>query len=100
MALPCEPTATFTAFSTVWVGITKADISKWAQMGITRRRTSPSAAISEYIKCETNAGPNRATDYDNTIIPPAGFPAFPAIGTTHDYECRLNQATGLWEFLY
>ncbi|MEX6688086.1 hypothetical protein QTN47_11305 [Danxiaibacter flavus] len=99
MTLACEPNATFSTFSTVWTGITKNDISKWAQMGLTRRRSAGSAAISEYIKCETKAGP-AAADYDNTITPPAGFPAFPAVGTTHDFECALDQATGRWDYSY
>jgi hypothetical protein len=99
MLLACEPTANFETFSTVWVGITKAGNTKWAQMGITRRRNAGTTAILQYIKCETKAGPT-ALDYDNTIVPPVGFPAFPAIGTTHDYECVLTQATGKWEYFY
>lgn len=99
MTLACEPAATFATFSTVWTGVTQNGNTKWAQMGITRRRSAGAAAISEYIKCETKAGP-AAADYDNTITPPAGFPAFPAVGTTHTYECTLDQATGKWDYLY
>ncbi len=99
MTLACEPNATFETFSTVWTGVTQNGNTKWAQMGLTRRRSAGAAAISEYIKCETKAGA-AAADYDNTITPPAGFPAFPAVGTTHDFECALDQATGRWDYSF
>lgn len=99
MTLACEPNATFETFSTVWTGVTQNGNTKWAQMGLTRRRSAGGVAISQYIKCETKAGA-AAADYDNTITPPAGFPAFPAVGTTHTFECTLDQATGKWDYLY
>lgn len=94
MNLPCEGSATYTAFSTVWTGITNAGITKWGQIGITRRRTAGSAAVVQYLKYEVMAGPNPA-DYHNSIH---NDPDFPAIGTTQEYECVVDPATGRWDF--
>ncbi len=94
MRLPCEGTATFDSFSTVWTGIVKnAAVRKWGQIGITRRRNAGSAAIVEYLKFEVMAGAVRATDYHLRQEP-----GFPAIGTTQEYECVVDPATGRWEF--
>jgi hypothetical protein len=92
MRLPCEGSATYTAFTTIWTGVTKADISKWGQIGITRRRTAGGAAINQYLKYEVKAGP-AAADYHLEFG--AGFPA---VGTTQEYECVVDPATGRWEF--
>jgi hypothetical protein len=96
MRLPCEGTATFDAFSTVWTGITKTPVNthkKWGQIGITRRRTSGVAAVVEYLKFEVSAGLARPADYYRRQEP-----GFPAVGTTQEYECVVNPATGRWEF--
>jgi len=94
MRLPCEGSATFDSFSTVWTGITNHSVTKWAQIGITRRRSAGSAAIVQYRKFEVMAGP-AAGDYHNSI---ANDAAFPAIGTSQEYECVLTPATGRWDF--
>jgi hypothetical protein len=94
MNLPCEGSATFEAFTTVWAGVTKSDISKWGQIGITRRRSAGSAAVVQYLKYEVMAGPNPA-DYHNSIH---NDPNFPAVGTTQEYECVVDPATGRWDF--
>jgi hypothetical protein len=95
MQLPCEGTATFEAFSTVWTGVTKVSgglVTKWGQIGITRRRNAGSAAVTQYLKYEVQAGPAPA-DYHLEQAP-----GFPAIGTTQEYECVVDPATGRWEF--
>jgi hypothetical protein len=94
MRLPCEGTATFEAFSTVWVGITKIGNTKWCQLGITRRRSSGSATVVQYRKFEVRAGPGAANYYNHIW----NDPAFPAIGTTQEYECVLDLAAGRWDF--
>ncbi len=94
MNLPCEGTATYEAFTTVWTGVTKGDITKWGQIGITRRRSSGAAAVVQYLKYEVQAGPNPA-DYHNTIH---NDPGFPVVGTTQEYECVVDPATGRWDF--
>jgi hypothetical protein len=94
MQLPCEGSATYEAFATVWAGVTKGDISKWGQIGITRRRTAGAAAVVQYIKYEVKAGPN-PVDYHNSIH---NDPDYPAVGTTHAYECVVDPATGRWDF--
>jgi len=88
--LPCEPTATFDAFSATWTGITKADISKWCQVGFTRRRYSPNTAVNFWTKVEVNAGPAAADYYYHTH-------AAPAIGSNDTYRGELDPDTGKWE---
>jgi len=88
--LPCEGTATFEAFSATWTGVTKADVSKWCQVGFTRRRYSPNTAINFWTKVEVRAGPNAADYYYHTH-------AAPAIGSNHTYRGELDPDTGKWE---
>jgi hypothetical protein len=94
MRLPCEGSATFDAFSTVWIGIMKpaTGYMKWGQVGITRRRNAGSANVTQYRKYEIKAGPN-AADYHLEQQP-----GFPAVGTNQAYECVVDPATGRWNF--
>jgi hypothetical protein len=88
--LPCEGTATFDAFCATWTGITKADITKWCQIGFTRRRYSPHTEIKFWTKVEVKAGPAAADYYYASH-------AAPTIGTTYTYRGDLNPDTGKWE---
>lgn len=69
--------------------MTKADVSKWCQIGFTRRRYSGSTTVNFWIKVEVKAGPAAADYYYHTH-------AAPAIGSTHKYAGELNSATGQW----
>jgi hypothetical protein len=88
--LPCEPTATFDAFCAIWTGVTKADVSKWCQIGFTRRRYSGSTTVNFWIKVEVKAGPAAADYYYHTH-------AAPAVGSTHKYHGELNPSSGRWD---
>ncbi len=109
--LPCEPHATFLAFSTTWVGVVKnTGTRKWAQMGYTYDRVSGVAAVTFQRYTEVMAGPTRATDYRITFFP---GPA-PAASGAHVYKGEVVQpavssssssssgaaATGTWNFYY
>jgi len=63
----------------------------WAQTGWGRERTGGSAAIKKYRYAEMNGGAYKV-NYDTANAP--------ADGSTHEYKCELDKATGKWSFSY
>jgi hypothetical protein len=94
--LPCEPNATFSAHSVAWVGVTTADISKWAQMGYARHRLSGSAIVGFHRYCEVCADWEALQDGDMTVYDRSWFSAPVAVAQT--YQGQLNQSNRRWEF--
>src|SRR5205807_5122219 len=85
-----EGCSTDDAFHAVYTNISnETGALKWAQVGFSRRRNRGSAAIIQYRKAEIN-GDNYFIDMDT-----AGAPAE---GTTHEWKCELDKATGKWSY--
>lgn len=98
VVLDCEPTATFSDQSEVWVGINRfegSQITMYAQTGYIRYRqdTHPRVIIKKRF-AEVRAGPTEApTDHW------FDFGDYPAAGS-HVYACDLDPATGDWKFSF
>ena len=87
-----EGCSTQTGYHVVYVNISNsAGALKWAQCGWGRERNAGSTAIKSYRYAEMN-GDNYKVNYDTSHAP--------AEGSSHDYECNLDKATGKWTFLY
>lgn len=78
------------AFSTAYAGIADfGAVTKWAQVGFTRRRNEGSTTIIQYRKAEVQGETyNLMTDTKHA----------PAEGATHEHRCELDRETGAWSF--
>lgn len=100
--LPCEPVATFVAFSRAWTGISEADSfggepARWAQMGYLRFREEGKSDARDAIYVESVADYS-VQSTDPTVVEMRIFRP-PAAGQ-HIYEGQLDQGSGEWVFTY
>jgi Bacterial Ig-like domain (group 2) len=90
-----EGCSTVDAFHVVYVNISNNSAGLiWAQTGWGRERNAGSAAIKKYRYAEMRGTPDSppSNNYDTGNAP--------ADGSTHEYRCDLNVATGKWDFLF
>ncbi len=82
------------AFYVVYVNVSNTDSGTiWAQTGWGRERNAGSTSIKKYRYAEMQGGTGpQSNTYDTGHAP--------AEGSTHEYRCDLNTATGNWEFFF
>ncbi len=86
-----EPNATSSAYQVAYAGVQNGSATKWAQTGWGRERDAGSTTIKKYRYAELK-GNGYFAKYDVVNAP--------AEGSTHNYKCELNKATGKWIFYY
>lgn len=87
-----EGCSTETGYHVVYANISNSSGDlKWAQTGYGRERNAGSAAIKKYRYAEMK-GDVYKVNYDTANAP--------AEGSTHEYKCDLDKATGKWTFSY
>jgi len=87
-----EGCSTENAYHVVYVNVSNnsGDL-RWAQTGWGRERSGGSAAVKKYRYAEMK-GDVYKVNYDTGNAP--------VDGTSHEYKCELDKATGKWTFSY